>query len=109
MKKIAVLAILSAFVCGQALALTPAEEKEARYQEMKKIKDKQREVREAKKLSPASGEAPKSTFWTREGERSGLGNSGNRAGQFLKNLNPVPFFKDQQEKYNTRKAGGGTK
>lgn len=105
MKKAVMLALLAAFVCGQALALSPAEEKEARYQEMKKIKDAQRQVRDTKK-SAAPATEKKDTFWTREGERSGLGNSGNRAEQFLKNLNPVPFFKDQQDKYNARKTGG---
>ena len=77
------------------------------YQEIKKLKEKQRAEREAnKKNSPP---ADKNGFWQKEGERSGLGGTGSSIGNFLSNLNPAPFFKDQQEKYNARKAAAVTK
>ena len=44
-------------------------------------------------------------FWSREGERSGLKDSTSSWGSFWTNLNPVKFFKDQQDAYNARKAG----
>ncbi len=72
------------------------------YQEMKKLKTQQRAEREANKKNPAP--ADKSSFWYKEGQRSGLGDSGNKTGNFLQKLNPVPFFKEQQDKYNARKV-----
>ena len=55
----------------------------------------------------AQRQAPKGeTFWDREWKRSRLGESSNGTGGFLKSLNPMPFLKDQQDKYNARKAGG---
>jgi hypothetical protein len=86
--------------------LSPQEEKEARYEEMKKIKQAQRDAREAEKsgTGPVAGKKEPG-FWDREAERSGL--SGARFGNFFKKLNPVPFFKEQQERYNERKAASG--
>ena len=77
------------------------------YQEIKKLKAEQRAAREANKKN--SPQADKNSFWHKEGERSGFSGTGSGAGNFLKNLNPVPFFKNQQEKYNARKAAAGTK
>ena len=86
-----------------AFAMTPEEQKKAQYQEMKKIKDAQREARANKKANAVS--TPKAeTFWDREAKRSGLSETGSGMGQWVHNLNPVPFFKDQQEKYNARKS-----
>lgn len=48
------------------------------------------------------------SFWKREGERSGLGNSGERVGSFFKRLNPMPFLVDQEKKYNERKGGAAS-
>ncbi len=98
MKKGIILAIsLSVILAANAFA-----EKDAHYLEIKKYKDAQRE---AKKNAPASSSAThEKTFWEKEGERSGLGGSGNRMGSFVKNLNPVPFFKSQKEAYDARKA-----
>ena len=77
------------------------------YQEIKKLKAEQRTAREANKKNPSP--VNQNSFWHKEGERSGLSGTGSSAGNFLKNLNPVPFFKNQQEKYNARKATAGTK
>ena len=107
MKKIAVwsLFLVMLTASGLAVAMTPDEAQEAHRKEMKAIKDTQRQAREAKKANPSSAADQTPGFWQKEGERSGLGGSGNRMGTFFKNLNPVPFFKDQQDKYNARKAG----
>ncbi len=77
------------------------------YQEMKKLKEQQRTERLANKKNPQPEN--KSGFWHKEGERSGLGGSGNRMGNFVKSMNPAPFFKNQQEKYNARKAASSGK
>ena len=54
---------------------------------MKEIKKKQRETRQADKVAAQTNAGPhQETFWDREGKRSGLGDSGNRMGTFLKNL-----------------------
>ncbi len=106
MKKIvAGILFLMCFVFyGTSFALTPEEAREAHFKEMKEIKDKQRQERAIEKKNPS----PKSNvpgFWEKEGERSGLGGTSSRMGNFFKNLNPVPFFKEQQERYDARKAG----
>ena len=44
-------------------------------------------------------------FWAREGERSGLKESTSNWGNFWTNVNPVNFFKNQQDSYNARKGG----
>ena len=44
-------------------------------------------------------------FWSREAKRSGLQcPSTSGLGNFLDNLNPVNFFKRQQDAYNERKG-----
>lgn len=107
MKKTMAMALILMFAAGSAMAMSPEEMQEAKYVEMKKVKDAKREAkaakREAKGQEPAK---PNNGFWDREGERSGLGNSGSRAGNFFKALNPAPFFKNQEAAYNARKTGG---
>jgi hypothetical protein len=44
------------------------------------------------------------SFWKREGERSGLGKAGGRVGDFIRGLNPAPFFSEQGRKYEERKG-----
>ena len=44
-------------------------------------------------------------FWAREGERSGLKESTSSWGNFWSKANPVNFFQNQQDAYNTRKGG----
>jgi len=44
-------------------------------------------------------------FWAREGERSGLKESTSNWGNFWTNVNPVNFFRNQQDSYNARKGG----
>ncbi|MGH7197167.1 MAG: hypothetical protein ACREH5_00265 [Candidatus Omnitrophota bacterium] len=104
MKKAVVLSLILSFASASAFALSPLEEKEARYEEMKKIKTVQREAREAKKAGRKEEKMKKTEpgFWDKEAERSGLGRAS--ASNFFKNLNPAPFFRDQQEKYKARKA-----
>ena len=109
MKRIAVLLLFSVMLTTNGFAATvtgPDAARDAHRKEMKVIKDAQRQDREAKKSAPQNPADKKPGFWDREGERSGLGSSGNKVGTFFKNLNPVPFFKNQQEKYNERKAAG---
>ena len=45
------------------------------------------------------------SFWSREGERSGLKESTSSWGQFWHNMNPGHFFQAQKEAYNSRKTG----
>ena len=108
MKKITtgILLLMSFTFYGVSRAMTPEEAKEARFKEVKAIKDKQREARAAVKTAAPSAEKKTPGFWEKEGERSGLGGSGNRFGSFVKDLNPVPFFKEQRERYDARKAAG---
>lgn len=107
MRKVTALFLCSILVCGNALALSPQEEKQARYNEVKKIKEAQRARRELEKNNPEIAASKEKTFWQKEGERSGLGGNGSRMNTFFRNLNPAPFFKSQQEKYNARKAAAG--
>ena len=105
MKK-AVILSLSIFICASALAAEgPEAERQQHREEMKKIKQEMRQKRQA---IPASAKVPTQMdrFWQKEGERSGLGNTGERMGNWLKNLNPMPFFKNQDEQYKARKAAG---
>ena len=105
MKKLIALGIFLVFASVNAFAAKegPDAARQAHREEMKKIKAAQRETR--KNMPQAAADANKTPgFWEREGQRSGLGNSGSRVGNFLRNLNPVPFFKDQQERYNARKT-----
>ena len=71
-------------------------------EEMKKIKQEMREKRAANPGPKAPSKMQE--FWRKEGERSGLAGSGNGAGNFIKNLNPMPFFKSQDEQYKARKV-----
>ncbi len=107
MKKIAVgvLFLMCFTFLGVSHAMTPDEAKQAHVKEMKEIKEKQRHERETMKTVASSGEKKAPGFWEKEGERSGLGGSGSSACKFFKNLNPVPFFKEQRERYDARKAG----
>lgn len=45
------------------------------------------------------------SFWSREGERSGLKQSTSSWGSFWTSANPATFFKKQQDNYNARKSG----
>ena len=107
MKKITtgILLLMSFTFYGVSRAMTPEEAKEAHFKEVKAIKDKQRQERGTTKTNTPSAENKAPGFWEKEGERSGLGGSGSRFGAFVKNLNPVPFFKEQKEKYDARKTG----
>src|SRR3989338_4182180 len=101
-KRSAAMMLVALMAC--ATSAYAVDRTDPRYQEIKALKEKQRAEKEARKNNPPP--VNENSFWHREGVRSGLGDTGNRAGSFLKNLNPVPFFKRQQEKYNERKAGG---
>jgi hypothetical protein len=105
MKKIAF--VMMAVMLAGATASIAAET--ATYDEMKAIKARQRQEREAKKSAIQSGtyqETKMQKFWKNEGERSGLGSSKERVGTFFSRLNPAPFFARQREQYEARKAGG---
>jgi hypothetical protein len=103
-KKTIALALLLMTGSVSVFAGSPEEEKEARYAELKKYKAERRAERDQMKQNPEGPADKEPGFWEREAERSGLGGSQNRIGSFFKNLNPVPFFKEQQEKYESRKA-----
>lgn len=91
--------------CTTAFAETkvgPDAARQAHRAEMKSIKEAQRVERAKVKSSNAPSKKEKG-FWEKEGERSGLGNT-QGIGKTLRNLNPVPFFKNQAEQYKSRKA-----
>ncbi len=105
MKKIAVLML--GFILASSLSWaqsSPDAQRRAHREAMKAVKAAQREARKNAPAVPANKEPG---FWAREGERSGLGSMKNPTG-FLRNLNPMPFFKTQQEQYNARKNQGQT-
>ena len=102
MKKVLFLAFLFTFIGSSAMALSPEEEKKVRYEELKAYKQQQREARLVAKENPKQAAQGEPTFWQKEGERSGLNRFSTN--NFFKNLNPVPFFKKQQDQYNARKA-----
>ena len=108
MKKTAVLTLLAVFAGVSAYAAEPVgmdAQRAAHREEMKKIKQAQRADRKSGQSTPAEP-SKMDKFWKNEGERSGLSQSGNGIGSFLKSLNPGPFLQHQQEEYNTRKAAG---
>ncbi len=108
MKKIVVWTLFLGLVCANAFAVSPEEAEKAHYQEMRKIKEQQRVSHEAEKAgTPANATKKAPGFWEKEGERSGLGGNGSRFSNFFSNLNPVPFFKKQEEDYKARKAASG--
>ena len=104
MKKSVLLSVLLVLALAAPLfaadAVGPDAEREAHYQEMKAIKAAQREAH--KKDAGATAQSSNG-FWHKEAERSGLSRLGN-AGNWFQNLNPMPFFKSQDEQYKARKA-----
>ncbi len=101
MKKQIIFTLFLSIVCSQALAAQgPDAAREAHRQEMTAIKKAQREGRKAQ-ATEAKNAAP--GFWAREAERSGF-SSMRPTSTWAENLNPVPFFKSQDEQYKVRKA-----
>lgn len=100
MKKIAMLLVLLALSAQYAGAeMSPDEARKAHREEMKTVKQTLRN-------NPKPESEKENTFWHREWKRSGFSErfNGESSKSFVKNLNPVPFFKAQSEKYNERKA-----
>ena len=105
-KKVIIPVLVLLLACGHAFAAVGADaEREAHRKEMKVIKDAQR-VAHQNQPKVDKNKAP--GFWDKEAERSGFSRVGNPGG-FLKNLNPMPFFKSQDEQFRARKAAAGTK
>lgn len=106
MKKRSVLILMLLFVASSASAeatkVGPDAARHARREELKAIKAQMKAKKAAHPQAP--GQSKWEQFWAKEGERSGLSQSGNGVGQFMRNLNPAPFFKNQQERYNERKG-----
>lgn len=103
MKKTTALVMVALFLAGPVLAISPEEARKAHREEMKKIKRAEREAK-------AAGQVPdQETFWDREWKRSGFSDrfSGDKTKSFFKNMNPVPFFKAQSQKYEERKSSAG--
>ena len=92
-------------VSAFASQMSPDEARAAHRAEVKVIKKAQREARADVKNTPR-GQA--NGFWKREAERSGFANIGSPA-KILGNLNPVPFFKEKNDRYKARKAAEGVK
>lgn len=108
MRKITVIAALLGLACSTSWAawMSPEESRRAHREEMTKIKKAQREAapKKADSGKPASTEP---TFWEKEGKRSGMDQMGPNIGNFASKFNPLRwggFFKEQERKYNERKA-----
>ena len=105
MKKVIVVGLFLIFITTNAFAAVnntgPDAERNAHREEVKALKkamhDKQAAAPKADAANKGEG------FWEKEGKRSGLGGGQNRFGNLVKNLNPAPFFKDQQARYDARK------
>ncbi|HTL70930.1 MAG TPA: hypothetical protein VL404_06535 [Candidatus Eisenbacteria bacterium] len=107
MNKSVTFAILVSFLAVPAFAAQTAVGPDAARQAHRAQLIEERRARgpEAERTKKPAGEESKmSKFWKNEGERSGLGNTGSRAGSFLRNLNPVPFFAEQDRRYKERQA-----
>ena len=101
MKKIGMAVLAVALLAGGSTAYA-GNANDPHYQEIKALKEKQRAEREANRKNPPA--VDKNSFWHKEGERSGLSGTGSGISGFIKKMNPAPFFKNQQEKYNERKT-----
>ena len=99
-----VLALSLACANGFA-AYETAEERETQRKEVKAVKDAQREAR---RNQPKEAQTHVPGFWDKEAERSGFSRMGH-PGNFLVNLNPMPFFKSQDEQFRARKAAASVK
>jgi ABC-type tungstate transport system permease subunit len=99
------ISILSVLILSSAQAFAAAAPGTPEYEKMKEYKAAQRKAREDRKAGVAAGTEKKEPgFWDREAERSGFAQTGQGMGSVFKNLNPVPFFKEQRERYEERKA-----
>ncbi|MBI3315483.1 MAG: hypothetical protein HYZ87_00710 [Candidatus Omnitrophica bacterium] len=105
MKKTMALVLSFMMISTYALAAvvdgSPDARRRARRSEVKVIKERMREER---KSAGPKGPSAWSSFWKKEGVRSGVSNTGTAVSDFAKKMNPAPFFKDQNEKYKARKA-----
>ena len=111
MKKRFILTLSFIFATTGAFAVEKIGPDAARAQhreEMKKIKAEMRQKKEANPQT-AKTSSKMDEFWSREKQRSGFGGAGDRMGSWMKNLNPMPFFKNQDEQYKARKTGGQVK
>ena len=106
MKKIVVWVLFLMLVSTVSFAATRGT---AEYEKIKEYKKAQRAKEEAIKKDPSLAEKKEPGFWDREAKHSGLGGTPSKMSNFFKNLNPAPFFKEQEEKYNARKAGATQK
>lgn len=80
--------------------LSPEAARDARRAELKEIKARMRKERGQKQPSKFQ------EFMKREGKRSGVSEWGKGTKNWVSNLNPVPFFKEQDKRYEERKAAG---
>ena len=105
MKKVVLFVLSALCVSSVVMAAEPVGNDAARKMhrmEMKKIKQS---MHETAKTQPQTTPSQGKGFWEKEGERSGLGNSGSGVSNFISQLNPAPFFRDQNAKYKARKGG----
>ena len=103
MKKVIALFLSMMFVGASAYAgMTPDQARQAHRKEMKAVKDAQREARKNKPAVAPGDKKP--SLWEKEGVRSGLSETGASINTFIKGLNPVPFFREQDRRYKERKT-----
>ena len=110
MKKSWFVLLILLFAASTAFASAPQTdaEREAHRKEMKVIKEAQRAARQNNKAKPSETKKTEPGFWDKEAQRSGLSRMGN-VSNVLEGLNPMPFFKSQDEQYRARKAASAKK
>ncbi len=108
MKKIitfSIIAILAAAPAVHARAVEgPDAARHARRAELIAERRAQGPAAESTRAAKPAGDSKMAKFWKNEGERSGLGDSGSRMGNFFRSLNPGPFLRNQEKRYEERKA-----
>lgn len=111
MKKTITIAVLLGLACATAYADTaavmgPDSMRQMHRQEL--IAERKAKGDMPMKTAPAQEGNKEPGFWQKEGERSGMNRwSIGGAGNFVRSLNPVPFFQEQDKKYKERKAAAG--
>jgi hypothetical protein len=107
MKKALRLFVLALFLFQGVEAAWAVERGTAEYERLKEYKRMQREKRASGQQHGPSSKGP--GFWDKEAVRSGLSDVKQNTANFFKKINPSPFFREQNERYQARKAAAAGK
>lgn len=101
-KTLAMLSVLAIAFPAAAQARTYTGPDAARHERRQAMIEERRARGEESSRTAPAAKAEGEGFWAREAKRSGV--SEWKPGNFIRNLNPAPFFKEQKERYEARKA-----